>query len=96
MKAGSLSNIGDIQIDNDKTEWVVVGIGHMGVSRVRRNSLAHQTHAQSSPKIAESLARLDKEPLDIVIDNGDFLVISKATFERKNQESRDLSTIMEN
>lgn len=47
--------IGDIQTDTDKTEWVVVGVGHLGLSRVRRNSLAHRVHAQRSEDIAKSL-----------------------------------------
>ena len=46
--------VGDIQIDDDKTEWVVIGITHNGVSRVKRLSLAHYVHAQSSPVIAKS------------------------------------------
>jgi hypothetical protein len=46
--------VGDIQIDNNKSEWVVVGVTHSGVSRVKRNSLAHQIHAQSSIDIAKS------------------------------------------
>lgn len=49
--------IGDIQIDNNQTEWVIVGITHTGVSRVKRNSLAHYVHAQRSPEIAKSLIR---------------------------------------
>lgn len=47
--------IGEIQIDKDGTEWVVVGITHSGVSRVKRNSLAHLIHAQHSPEIANKL-----------------------------------------
>lgn len=47
--------IGDVQIDKDKSEWVVIGVNHSGISRVRKNSLAHQVHAESSPDIAKSL-----------------------------------------
>lgn len=49
--------IGDIVIDNDNTEWVIVGISHTGLSRVRRNSLAHEIHAQGSPEIAKTLIK---------------------------------------
>lgn len=45
---------GDIQIDEDGSEWVVIGATRVGISRVRRNSLAHRVHAQSSPEIARS------------------------------------------
>jgi hypothetical protein len=37
--------IGDTQIDKDKSEWVVVGVTHLGLSRVRKDSLAHKIHA---------------------------------------------------
>lgn len=47
--------IGDVQTDRDKTEWVIVGITHAGLSRVRRNSLAHYIHAQHSPEIAKAI-----------------------------------------
>jgi hypothetical protein len=47
--------IGDVQIDRDKSEWVVIGVSHSGVSRVRRHSLAHQTHSTGVPEIAKSL-----------------------------------------
>jgi urease accessory protein UreE len=47
--------IGDIQKDENGQEWVVVGIVHSGVSRVRRNSLAHLIHAAYSPEIAKSV-----------------------------------------
>lgn len=50
--------IGDIQVDSDKSEWVVIGVTHTGISRVRKNSLAHIVHAKMSPEIAKSL---DKE-----------------------------------
>ena len=50
-----LPKVGDIQIDNNKTEWVVIGATHTGISRVKRNSLAHKVHAQSSPEIAKSI-----------------------------------------
>lgn len=52
-----MTKIGDIQIDSDKSEWVIIGITHTGVSRVRRNSLAHKIHAQDSPEIAKSLSK---------------------------------------
>ena len=49
--------VGDIQIDDNRTEWIVVGIFGRGLTnRVRRNSLAHRVHAQLSPEIAKSLA----------------------------------------
>lgn len=47
--------VGDIQVDKNESEWVVVGICHLGISRVKRDSLAHEIHAQSSPEIAKSL-----------------------------------------
>jgi hypothetical protein len=54
--------IGEVQTDLDDSEWVVIGIsfanGQQRASRVRRNSLAHHVHAESSPRIAQSL---DKE-----------------------------------
>lgn len=52
-----LPKVGEIQIDNDGSEWVIIGIGHMGISRVKRNSLAHRVHAQSSPEIAKSYTK---------------------------------------
>ena len=49
--------VGDIEIDDNRTEWIVVGIfGRGRTNRVRRNSLAHRIHAQVSPEIAKSLA----------------------------------------
>jgi hypothetical protein len=52
--------IGDIQVDRDKdgnvlAEWVVISIYPRGLSRVKRNSLAHQVHAEGTPEIAKSL-----------------------------------------
>lgn len=47
--------IGDIQIDKDKKEWIVIGVNHTGISRVRRYSLAHQVHSEGMPEIAKSL-----------------------------------------
>lgn len=49
--------IGDIQTDDhdEKVQWVVIGVTHLGISRVKRDSLAHLVHAQSSPDIAKSL-----------------------------------------
>lgn len=47
--------IGDIQIDSDGSEWVIIGVTHIGVSRIRRYSLAHQVHSEGSPEIAKSL-----------------------------------------
>lgn len=47
--------IGDIQIDSNKTEWVVIAVNHSGISRVKRNSLAHKIHAEGMPAIAKSL-----------------------------------------
>lgn len=57
IKKKSLPKIGDIQIDDNKSEWIVIGISHTGVSRVRRNSLAHEIHAQGSPEIAKTLTK---------------------------------------
>lgn len=51
--------IGDVQVDANNTEWVVVGVSHSGLSRVRQYSLAHQVHAQAVPEIAKSLERKD-------------------------------------
>lgn len=48
--------IGDIQTDKDESEWVIVAITHSGVSRVRKDSLAHRVHAKVSPEIAKSLS----------------------------------------
>jgi len=55
--------VGDIQTDVDKSEWVVIGVSSKlhPPSRVRRNSLAHRVHAQSSSEIAKSLTI--QEPL---------------------------------
>lgn len=47
--------VGDIQTDRNNSEWVIIGITHSGLSRVRRNSLAHQVHALDMPEIAESI-----------------------------------------
>jgi hypothetical protein len=53
--------VGDLQVDPDGSEWVVIGIFHINgqerASRVRRNSDAHRVHASvaATPKIAESL-----------------------------------------
>jgi hypothetical protein len=49
--------LGDIQTDPDGSEWVVVGVTTRSLSRVRRYSLAHEVHAQGSPRVAESLKR---------------------------------------
>lgn len=54
MKNRPLPKQGDIQIDNDKSEWIVVSATPMAFSRIKRNSLAHKVHAQSSPDIAKS------------------------------------------
>jgi hypothetical protein len=51
--------IGDIQVDLNGSEWVVVGTTTRSVSRVRRYSLAHQVHSEGSPRIAESLVVTD-------------------------------------
>jgi hypothetical protein len=49
------SKVGDIQVDHDKSEWVVVAVaGRNRVSRVKRNSLAHYLHAEVSSEIASS------------------------------------------
>jgi hypothetical protein len=51
-----LVKVGDIQIDENGTEWVVIAVaGREIVSRVQRNSLAHRVHAEGSPNIAKSL-----------------------------------------
>ena len=47
--------IGDVQIDVDNSEWVVVAVYQKRISRVRRNSLAHRIHAEGTPEIAKSL-----------------------------------------
>lgn len=49
---------GDIEIDENKVEWVIIAINYSGVSRVRRNSLAHRVHAKTSPEIAKTLTHL--------------------------------------
>lgn len=62
IKERIIIEVGDIQIDEDDSEWVVVSIsmlnGQQRASRVRRGSLAHHIHAELSLVIAESL---DKE-----------------------------------
>jgi hypothetical protein len=55
MSTDEKPKLGDIQIDKDGSEWVVVGVTTRSVSRVRRYSLAHHVHAEGSPTIAESL-----------------------------------------
>jgi hypothetical protein len=50
-----VAQVGDIQVDKNSLEWIVVGVTHTGVSRVRRNSLAHKVHAKRSPEIAKTL-----------------------------------------
>ena len=55
----TLPKVGDIQIDKDRSEWIVIGVNRVGVSRVRRNSLAHRVHAQSSPEIAQSYKEMN-------------------------------------
>jgi hypothetical protein len=48
--------VGDIQRDFNGSEWIVITVTGRGItSRVRRNSLAHQIHAENSPVIARSL-----------------------------------------
>jgi hypothetical protein len=54
IKESPRPKIGDIQIDDDKTEWIVVEITHSGISRVKRNSLAHLVHSAYSPEIAKT------------------------------------------
>lgn len=46
--------VGDIQTDNNGSEWVIVGISNTGYSRVKRNSLAHLIHSSYSPEIAKA------------------------------------------
>jgi hypothetical protein len=53
--------VGSIQIEADKSEWVIVGTSNSGVSRVRRNSLAHKVHAESSPVIALSYIKKEED-----------------------------------
>lgn len=57
--------VGDIQVDNIGMEWVVVGVTTLGISRVRRNSMAHIIHARRSAEIAKTL--LDENPLHFKI-----------------------------
>lgn len=54
MTPKEIPKIGDIQIDADKSEWVVIANSYSGVSRVKRNSLAHLIHSAYSPEIAKS------------------------------------------
>jgi hypothetical protein len=51
--------VGDIETDPDGSEWVIVSLGGAVIkpSRLRRNSLAHHIHAQSSPTLAASLEK---------------------------------------
>lgn len=46
--------VGDVVTDQFG-EWVIISIHEGRISRVRRNSLAHKIHAQSSSIIAKSL-----------------------------------------
>lgn len=62
MKTSQKPKIGDIQTDSNGIEWIVVGNSHTGISRVKRNSLAHTIHAQSSPDIAKSLMTWGNKP----------------------------------
>ncbi len=61
FEKGELMEVGDLQVDPDGSEWVVIGIYHLNgqekASRVRRNSDAHRVHASvaANPKIGESL-----------------------------------------
>jgi len=50
-----IPQIGDIQMDSNNQEWIIVAITHAGLSRVKRNSLAHLIHATYSPEVAKSL-----------------------------------------
>jgi hypothetical protein len=53
--------VGDVEKDPDGSEWVIISPGGiLRASRVRRYSLAHRIHAESSPVIAASL----KEDVD--------------------------------
>jgi hypothetical protein len=61
MTSPSVPEQGDIQIDADKSEWIVIGATNLGVSRVKRNSLAHKVHAESSPAIAKSFSHHAEE-----------------------------------
>lgn len=47
--------IGDMQIDPDKSEWIIISVYGNRISRVRRYSLAHHIHADGDPEIAKSL-----------------------------------------
>lgn len=48
--------VGDLQTDPDGTQWVVIAVyGRGRVSRVKRNSLAHEIYASRSPTFAGSI-----------------------------------------
>ena len=50
--------VGDVETDPDGSEWVIISPGGVfKASRVRRNSLAHHVHAESSAVIAASLEK---------------------------------------
>ena len=49
LKQGSLVR------ERDSSEWIIVSIHGKLISRVKRNSLAHIVHGQSSPVMRETL-----------------------------------------
>lgn len=63
-RRAALPKIGDIQIDKDKSEWVIISATPVGISRVKRNSLAHKVHAESSPDIAKSYVVAKEQPTE--------------------------------
>ncbi len=57
--------IGDIQIDANGSEWVLVGVAYLGSLLVKRNSLAHRVHAEYSTAVAKSLTIEDTSSKNI-------------------------------
>lgn len=55
IRTKALTQVGNIQMDSNNQEWVIVAITHAGLSRVKRNSIAHLVHAKYSPEIAKSV-----------------------------------------
>ena len=59
--------IGDIQVDSDDPNGLLLLFITTGISRVRRYSFAHQIHAEVSPEIAKSLQKQVEELLKFTI-----------------------------
>ena len=57
MNQTSKPEAGDIQVDPDGSEWVIIAVYGRGLfTRIRRDSLAHQVFAKDIPVFAKSLS----------------------------------------